>query len=164
MTLGGLAAINLHQALATCEAEWSRVVGEPDPERWRSAVEAWDKAGQPYPAAHGRWRLAEALLAGGTDREQAERAARDAHATAVRLGARPLRTELELLARRGRPGRAGGRLFGRAARRRRPGRGGRGRPPPGPVRAPRRPRPPALGLLTAMRPSTNSTPIVCNGA
>jgi DNA-binding CsgD family transcriptional regulator len=88
--------------LATCEAEWTRVVGEPEPERWRSAVEAWDKAGQPYPAAYGRWRLAEALLAGGADREQAERAARDAYATAVRLGARPLRAELEQLARRGR--------------------------------------------------------------
>jgi DNA-binding CsgD family transcriptional regulator len=88
--------------LATCEAEWTRVVGEPEPERWGSAVEAWDKAGQPYPAAYGRWRLAEALLAAGGDREQAERAARDAHATAARLGARPLQTELEQLARRGR--------------------------------------------------------------
>ncbi len=88
--------------LAASEAEWARVAGDPDPERWQSAIDAWDKAGQPYPAAYARWRLAEALLAAGADREQAGRAVRDAHATAVRLRARPLRTELEQLARRGR--------------------------------------------------------------
>jgi DNA-binding CsgD family transcriptional regulator len=88
--------------LATSEAEWTRAAGRSDPERWQSAVDAWDKAGQPYPAAYARWHLAEALLAAGPDREQAEQVARDAYATAVRLGARPLRTELERLARRGR--------------------------------------------------------------
>jgi DNA-binding CsgD family transcriptional regulator/tetratricopeptide (TPR) repeat protein len=88
--------------LATSEAEWTRVTGQPDPEGWQSAVDAWEKAGQPYPAAYARWRLAEALLAAGPDREQAERVVRDAYATAVRVGARPLRTELERLARRGR--------------------------------------------------------------
>jgi DNA-binding CsgD family transcriptional regulator/tetratricopeptide (TPR) repeat protein len=88
--------------LATSEAEWTRAAGEPDPERWQAAVDAWDKAGQPYPVAYARWRLAETLLAGGADREQAEQAVRDAHATAVRLRAAPLRTELEQLARRAR--------------------------------------------------------------
>jgi ATP/maltotriose-dependent transcriptional regulator MalT len=88
--------------LATCEAEWTRVEGDPDPERWQAAADAWDKAGQPYPAAYARWRLAETLLAAGADREQAEGAVRDAHATAVRLRALPLQTELEQLARRGR--------------------------------------------------------------
>jgi hypothetical protein len=34
----------------------------PDPDRWQAAVDAWDKAGQPYPAAYARWRQAEALL------------------------------------------------------------------------------------------------------
>jgi DNA-binding CsgD family transcriptional regulator/tetratricopeptide (TPR) repeat protein len=87
--------------LATCEAEWTRVVGESDPERWQSAVDAWDKAGQPYPAAYARWRLAEALLV-RMDRQEAERALGAAHAVSVRLGARPLRHELEQLARRGR--------------------------------------------------------------
>jgi DNA-binding NarL/FixJ family response regulator len=87
--------------LAACEAEWTRVTGASDPERWQAAVEAWDKAGQPYPAAYARWHLAEALLA-AADREQADRALREAHATAVRLGARPLREQLEQLARRAR--------------------------------------------------------------
>jgi DNA-binding CsgD family transcriptional regulator/tetratricopeptide (TPR) repeat protein len=94
--------------LAICEAEWTRVMGEPDPERWQLAVDAWDKAGQPYPAAYARWRLAEALLVARVDREQAERTVRDAHATAVRLGARPLRHELEQLATRSRIALAGG--------------------------------------------------------
>jgi DNA-binding CsgD family transcriptional regulator/tetratricopeptide (TPR) repeat protein len=88
--------------LATCEAEWTRVVGESDPQRWQSAVDAWDKAGQPYPAAYARWRLAEALLVARMDHQRAELSVRDAHATAVRLGARPLRHELDQLARRSR--------------------------------------------------------------
>ncbi len=88
--------------LASSEAEWTRVVGEPDPDRWQTAVDAWDKTGQPYPAAYARWRLAETLLATREDRERAEQAMREAHATAVRLGARPLRLELEQLGRRSR--------------------------------------------------------------
>jgi DNA-binding CsgD family transcriptional regulator len=88
--------------LATSEAEWTRAVGESDPERWRSAMEAWDKAGQPYPAAYARWRLAEALLAARADREDVEPVIRDTYATAARLGARPLRHGLEQLARRSR--------------------------------------------------------------
>jgi len=49
--------------LATCEAEWARVQGEPDPERWLAAVAAWEESGHPYPLAVARWRAAEALLA-----------------------------------------------------------------------------------------------------
>src|SRR5512133_503021 len=48
-----------------------------------------------------QWRLAEALLSTG-DREHATVAARAAYQTAVRLGAEPLRSALEALARRGR--------------------------------------------------------------
>ena len=94
--------------LATSEAEWTRVAGESDPGRWRSAVEAWDKAGQPYPAAYARWRLVEALLAARVDRGEVEPTIRDTHATAVRLGARLLRHGLEQLARRSRIELAGG--------------------------------------------------------
>jgi DNA-binding CsgD family transcriptional regulator len=68
----------------------------------------WDKAGQPYPAADARWRQAEALLLARMDRQEAQRSLRDAHATAARLGARPLRHELEQLARRSRIELAGG--------------------------------------------------------
>jgi DNA-binding CsgD family transcriptional regulator len=88
--------------LAACEAEWTRVLGQSDPDRWQTVADAWDKAGQPYPAAYARWRLAEVLLATREDRERAEQAMRAAHATAARLGARPLRLELEQLGRRSR--------------------------------------------------------------
>jgi ATP/maltotriose-dependent transcriptional regulator MalT len=88
--------------LATCEAEWTRVVGEPDPERWQAAADAWDTAGQPYPAAYARWRQAEALLTGRGSWAAATTALRQAHQTAQRLGAAPLRRELEGLARRAR--------------------------------------------------------------
>jgi DNA-binding CsgD family transcriptional regulator/tetratricopeptide (TPR) repeat protein len=88
--------------LATCEAEWTRVLGEVDPRRWQAAVAAWDAAGYPYPAAMARWRAAEALLARRGDRGLAGDLLRQGHATATALGAEPLRRELERLARLGR--------------------------------------------------------------
>jgi DNA-binding CsgD family transcriptional regulator/tetratricopeptide (TPR) repeat protein len=88
--------------LATCEAEWARVEGEPDPERWLAAVAAWERSGHPYPLAVARWRAAEALLTRRADRTLAADLLRRGHATAVALGAGPLRGELERLARLGR--------------------------------------------------------------
>jgi DNA-binding CsgD family transcriptional regulator/tetratricopeptide (TPR) repeat protein len=88
--------------LATCEAEWARVQGEPDPERWLAAVAAWEKSGHPYPLAVARWRAAEVLLARRGDRTLAAELLRRSHATASGLGAEPLRGELERLARLGR--------------------------------------------------------------
>jgi predicted ATPase/DNA-binding CsgD family transcriptional regulator len=85
---------------AKAEAEWTRLQGRCDPKAWQAAVEAYSY-GHVYEVARCRWRLAEALL-GASDREQATVAARAAHATAVRLGAEPLRVALEALARRGR--------------------------------------------------------------
>jgi DNA-binding CsgD family transcriptional regulator len=85
---------------AKAEAEWSRLQGRSDPNAWLAAVEAFSY-GHVYEVARCRWRLAEALLGAG-DREQATAAARAAHATAVGLGAEPLRGALEALARRGR--------------------------------------------------------------
>ena len=63
---------------------------------------AWEEADHPYPLAVARWRAAEALLARRGDRGDRERAAellRQGHATATELGAAPLRSELERLAR-----------------------------------------------------------------
>ena len=88
--------------LATCEAEWARVQGEPDPERWLAAVAAWAESGHHYPLAVARWRAAEALLAGRGDRTLVAELLRRSHATASGLGAEPLRGELERLARLGR--------------------------------------------------------------
>jgi DNA-binding CsgD family transcriptional regulator/tetratricopeptide (TPR) repeat protein len=88
--------------LLLAQAERSRLQGRSDPERWQAAVAAWERLEHPFEAAYARFRLAEALLAGGSPRGQAEAALRPAHQTAVALGAMPLRREIELLAQRGR--------------------------------------------------------------
>jgi DNA-binding CsgD family transcriptional regulator/tetratricopeptide (TPR) repeat protein len=85
---------------AKAEAEWTRLQGRSDPARWQAAVEAFSY-GHVYAVARCQWRLAEAL-AGAGHREQATAAARAGHATATRLGAAPLQSALEALARRGR--------------------------------------------------------------
>ncbi len=88
--------------LLTCRAEQARLHGRPDPAAWAAAAADWEAFGQPYPAARARWREAEALLATRAPRAEVERALWAAHDVAVRLGAAPLRRELEQLARRGR--------------------------------------------------------------
>ena len=88
--------------LAQCRAEHSRLHGHPDPAGWAAGAAEWEALGQPYPAACARWREAEALLATKAPRARAEQVLGAAYAVAVRLGAVPLRRELELLAQRGR--------------------------------------------------------------
>jgi DNA-binding CsgD family transcriptional regulator/tetratricopeptide (TPR) repeat protein len=84
------------------QAERSRLEGASDPERWQAAADTWEQLERPFEAAYARFRQAEALLAGGAARQQAEAAMGPAHRTAVTLGAAPLRHEIELLAQRGR--------------------------------------------------------------
>jgi DNA-binding CsgD family transcriptional regulator/tetratricopeptide (TPR) repeat protein len=84
------------------EAEATRLQGQPDPDRWAAAATLWEQLEQPYPAAYAHWRQAEALLAGRGSRAAATTALRSAHQTTQRLGATPLRRELEALARRAR--------------------------------------------------------------
>jgi DNA-binding CsgD family transcriptional regulator len=86
--------------LARVEAEAARLSGDPAPDAWRDAVAAFG-FGHVYEQARSRWRLAEALLAVG-DRAGATEQAQAAHEVAVRLGAVPLRSAVEDLARRGR--------------------------------------------------------------
>jgi DNA-binding CsgD family transcriptional regulator len=87
---------------AVCAAEVSRITGEDGPVLWAEAQALWDAAGDPYQAAYARWRRAEALLAEGGDRGEAERLVREAHSVADGLRAAPLRDELLALARRAR--------------------------------------------------------------
>jgi DNA-binding CsgD family transcriptional regulator/tetratricopeptide (TPR) repeat protein len=87
---------------ALFEGERSRLEGPSDPVQWQAAATAWLALGRPYPAAYAQWRQAEALLATKAPRAKAEETLRAAHAVAIRLGAAPLRRELELLAQRGR--------------------------------------------------------------
>ncbi|WP_434481869.1 helix-turn-helix transcriptional regulator [Streptomyces sp. NBC_01340] len=86
--------------LARAEAEWLRARSGPDVAAWERAVAAFDY-GDPYELARSERRLAEALLVADRREEAAERA-RAARDTAVRLGAVPLREELDTLIRRGR--------------------------------------------------------------
>jgi DNA-binding CsgD family transcriptional regulator len=89
------------QVLA-CQAELARLEGRADVEPWAAAAAAWERLGEPYPAAYARRREAEALLLAGTARERVEASLRAAHRTAGELGAAPLLAEIEALARRGR--------------------------------------------------------------
>lgn len=88
--------------LAVAEAEHGRVQRNVDPRRWQDAASAWEGLDRPYAAAYCLWRCAEALLATGASATDAAVPARAAHRTAVRLGARSLQHELELLAQRAR--------------------------------------------------------------
>ena len=91
-----------HPALAAMiDAEHTRVEGPGDPASWAAAASAWDARSTPYPAAYARWRQAEAALE-RRRRAQAAEPLRLAYATALRLGAAPLRSEIEALARRAR--------------------------------------------------------------
>jgi DNA-binding CsgD family transcriptional regulator len=83
-----------------CEAEWSRLEGASSAELWAKAAATWDTMNQPYPAAYARWRTAEALLARRARSGPAADALRQAHAAAQRMGAEPLRQEIQALATR----------------------------------------------------------------
>jgi DNA-binding CsgD family transcriptional regulator len=84
------------------DAELTRLAGRSDAELWEKVADSWDRLSEPYPAAYARWREAEALLLAGVARGRAEALLRAADATARGLGALPLCTDIEGLARRGR--------------------------------------------------------------
>ncbi len=87
---------------AGARAERSRAAGVADPAGWERAAHAWRELGEPYPEAYATLRHAEALLLAGGDRRAAAALVRAAHATAVALGAHPLREQAQALARRAR--------------------------------------------------------------
>ena len=91
-------------ALATVEAERTRVEGRSEAAAWLSAAAAWDAVPMPYPAAGARARAGEAVLMVRGPRDEAARLLREAHAAATQLGAKPLRTAVEALASRSRIG------------------------------------------------------------
>ncbi|WP_017236017.1 helix-turn-helix transcriptional regulator [Streptomyces sp. SS] len=82
--------------------ELARAEGRESAARWAEVVAAYEQLERPYELARARRRLADALLVEGGHREEAAALLREAHATAVRLGARPLREDVELLAARAR--------------------------------------------------------------
>nr|WP_037638760.1 helix-turn-helix transcriptional regulator [Streptomyces flavochromogenes] len=82
--------------------EIARAEGRETAARWAEVVAAYEPLERPHQLARARHRLADALLVEGGRREEAAALLRQAHATAVRLGARPLREDVELLAARAR--------------------------------------------------------------
>jgi DNA-binding CsgD family transcriptional regulator/tetratricopeptide (TPR) repeat protein len=84
-----------------CEAEFSRLERPSDPQRWATAVAAWDGLPRPYNALYARWRQVEALLGAKAPKEAAG-VLRRAHQAAINLEARALQREIEGLARRAR--------------------------------------------------------------
>ena len=87
---------------AGCAAEQSRIGHVGDASLWADAERQWEACGNRYYAAYAKWRGAEALLGSGSDRAGAEALVQAAHEVADELRARPLREELEALARRAR--------------------------------------------------------------
>jgi DNA-binding CsgD family transcriptional regulator len=100
--MGGVIPPVVRASRAVCAAHASRIRGAGDAALWADARRHWETCHDPYHAAYARWREAEALLAAGGDREAAEVLMREAHTVVDELGARPLREELETLARRAR--------------------------------------------------------------
>jgi len=101
---GGQAPPRSRAWAATAAAEHSRLA-EPDPDLWAGAAVCWDDAREPHPAAHCRWREAEALLASsgvGVGRARAHDCLQHAWRASAELGARPLSEAIEGLARRAR--------------------------------------------------------------
>jgi DNA-binding CsgD family transcriptional regulator len=82
------------------EALVSRIRGEPAADAWDRAVDERRALGRPFEVARTLAHAAAAHLA-ARQRDRAASALVEAHATAVELGATPLRTRVEALARRG---------------------------------------------------------------
>jgi DNA-binding CsgD family transcriptional regulator len=89
-------------AVATAEADASRLRGASDAALWTAAAAAWDAVPMPYPAARARARAGEAILLVRGPRDEAATLLRDAHASATALGAAPLREHIEAVAGRAR--------------------------------------------------------------
>ena len=88
--------------LPLCEAEVSRLEGDPAPVLWSRAAAAFAILPMPYQQAYARWREADDLLSSREPRVAAVAALVEAHAIVTRLGAEPLRREIEATAQRAR--------------------------------------------------------------
>ncbi|MGW2108446.1 helix-turn-helix transcriptional regulator [Streptomyces sp. NPDC001948] len=84
------------------DAELARAEGLDTPGHWSRAAAAFVPLHRPYELARIQHRWAEALLIAAGDRSTVTALLREAHRTALRLGARPLAAAIELLAGRAR--------------------------------------------------------------
>ena len=100
--LTGTVSPMVRASRAGCAAERSRIGPGGDPSLWIEAARQWEICGNRYHAAYAQWRGAEAMLVSGAGRVAAATLVQAAHEVADHLGARPLRAELEAVARRAR--------------------------------------------------------------
>jgi tetratricopeptide (TPR) repeat protein len=86
-----------HATMRLVHAEYARLEERDGAEGWEAVAAAWRELQQPYRAAYAHWRQAESLAhhGGGAAMGMALGRAYDA---AIRLGARPLQEQLEVLA------------------------------------------------------------------
>ncbi|RZT28539.1 putative ATPase [Kribbella sp. VKM Ac-2569] len=85
---------------ALLDAEIARCRGDSgQAELWRQAADRCHAAGMPWQEAVSRLQCAEAILATGPPTSTVSNLLRQAHKTAVKLGAKPLQTQVESLAR-----------------------------------------------------------------
>jgi DNA-binding CsgD family transcriptional regulator/tetratricopeptide (TPR) repeat protein len=91
-------AISRDEALAAL----ARATGEPRPDLWRSAGDAWDLEHRLTHVAYARWREAEAMLQAREPAAVAAPALRAAYAISTEIGYVPLTAAIEDLARRAR--------------------------------------------------------------
>jgi len=101
-SIAGFVPPDAEAHLAACRAEVARARGEPSADLWAAAAGAWERVGQPYPAAYAAWREGEARLLDDRQRAAASRPLRAAAEAAERLGADPLRQRVLRLAEWGR--------------------------------------------------------------
>ncbi len=87
--------------LAQCRAELTRLIGASDPVTWQQVAEGWSRVDRVHAAAYASFRAAEAWLEHHST-DQAREALASARRAAERIGATPLRDEIDALARRAR--------------------------------------------------------------
>jgi DNA-binding CsgD family transcriptional regulator/tetratricopeptide (TPR) repeat protein len=91
---------SLYVEMASAESD--RAAGRASAQMWARVAAGWEERGNVFQAAYARWRQAELTLAAGGPRREVPAVLAQAHSVARRLGAAPLRRELEDLARRAR--------------------------------------------------------------
>ena len=82
---------------ALAYAELTRLRGDADPEPWRAAGELFGELDEALRVAYAQFRTVEALSLAGGNVEECRARLRQAHGTAVALGARPFQTQVEAL-------------------------------------------------------------------
>jgi DNA-binding CsgD family transcriptional regulator len=85
-----------------CELEADRARGESHADAWAAHAARWEHLGRPWSMAYARLREAAAALAEDLPRARVSAALAPAHATATRLGARPILDAIAIVSRRAR--------------------------------------------------------------